>query len=408
MFQQIWAITRKELRIWAQKPGQWIILFLTPLVFIWIMGAAFGAGETPTVAMYAADEDHSPLSADILGALQSSPNLEVTVLESRAAADRLVSDGQRMVALIIPAGFGQAALSQQGGDIELIIDPARAERAAIVKGLVKSALADLIVRSEVNRGVNQSMQGVLKDNDQTSGINNADVQRFAQVLVQSLVSAQVEEARRDPLIRVDAEPIGGDPITRPPSLMESLVPGYTLMFAFFLVSTLAESVMQERATGTLRRLLSTPAQRRAILAGKMLPFFLLACVQFTVILWVSHFAFGVGLGHTPLGLALVIISCSATIAALGIFIAAIARSQARAGSVTNLLVLMMSAVSGSLFPEIRIPFLEYATPHYWAIQGFQNIVSRGMGLSGILLPVAVLSLLAAAFFTLGVLRFRFD
>jgi len=54
---QIWAMTRKELRLWAQKPGAWIIVFVAPLIFIWIMNAVFGESGTPVVAIYAVNED---------------------------------------------------------------------------------------------------------------------------------------------------------------------------------------------------------------------------------------------------------------------------------------------------------------------------------------------------------------
>jgi ABC-2 type transport system permease protein len=68
----------------------------------------------------------------------------------------------------------------------------------------------------------------------------------------------------------------------------------------------------------------------------------------------------------------------------------------------------MAAVSGSLFPSIRVPFVEYITPHFWAIQGFQDVISRGLGVSAILLEAGILVGMAAIFFGVGVSRLRLD
>jgi ABC-2 type transport system permease protein len=52
--------------------------------------------------------------------------------------------------------------------------------------------------------------------------------------------------------------------------------------------------------------------------------------------------------------------------------------------------------------------LQYATPHYWAIQGFQNVIARGLGVSGVVFESGILLGLATIFFVIGVRRFKFD
>jgi len=50
----------------------------------------------------------------------------------------------------------------------------------------------------------------------------------------------------------------------------------------------------------------------------------------------------------------------------------------------------------------------HAMPTAWAVDGFQNIILRGQGLAGVLLPAAVVAAYAAGFFALAVWRFRFE
>jgi hypothetical protein len=47
-------------------------------------------------------------------------------------------------------------------------------------------------------------------------------------------------------------------------------------------------------------------------------------------------------------------------------------------------------------------------PTAWAMDGFQNLLVRGLGLNSVLLPAGVLGLYALAFFGLALWRFEFE
>ena len=417
---QILAITRKEILHWAQKPGSWVTVFLLPFLFIWIMQAVFGSGGNPVISFYAVNQDESPQAEQVLEALRGSANLHVEILDTREEADRLVGQGERMAALIIPPGFGLDLNTPEGAELEIIIDPAREEQAGMVIGLVNAALGPMMVDAEVSRGVQASVRQVIASVD-TSGLPqdpnnplvNIDMLReFFTYAVQGVVSNQVRTAMEDPQVRLDVQPYapaGIDPDNlRPPTLLDYLVPGYSLMFMFFLISNLARTVVEERQTGTLRRLLVAPLPRSRILIGKMLPYFLIGAVQMTFVLLLSTLMFGIDLGNSPVGLAMIIFASALVMAALGILIAAFARTEGHADGLAIILVLAMAVVSGAMFPSIQIAGLQQVTPHYWSMQGFLNLMARGMGPEGAFLPVGVLLTMAALFFTIGAVRFRFE
>ena len=48
------------------------------------------------------------------------------------------------------------------------------------------------------------------------------------------------------------------------------------------------------------------------------------------------------------------------------------------------------------------------TPHYWAIQGYYDLLLRGRDLSAIIPEIAALLVFALVFFGIGVWRFDFD
>ncbi len=411
MLKQIWAITRKDIKLFVQQPGQWAIIFLTPFLFIAIMGQIFGDGGTPTVAIYAVNEDSGESGQQVIERLEDSANLEVQVLDSRDEADQRVGKGQRMAAVIVPDGFTTAMTTSKGAKVEMIVDPAREESSNIVTGLVEAALGSLRMKAEVTRGVSGGVDSALEDFDnQGSDVDPARLKKFITAAIEGVISSQVQEAVDDPLVAVQLQDVsvGSGETSRPPALMESLAPGYTLMFAFFLISTIATTVLEERNVGTFRRLLSTPISRFAILLGKILPYFIIAIVQLLVLLGVSSLVFGIGLGESLAALLLITVASAASVVGMGIMVAAMAKTGGQAGGVASLLVTAMAAVSGGMFPSIRVPFVEYVTPHYWAIQGFQDVISRGLGVSAVFLEAGVLLGMAVIFFGIGVSRLRFD
>jgi hypothetical protein len=72
MMKQILAMTRKEILLWAQKPGSWVIVFVVPILFIWIIQAVFGSSGIPVVTVYAVNEDDSRRSRQVMRALRDA------------------------------------------------------------------------------------------------------------------------------------------------------------------------------------------------------------------------------------------------------------------------------------------------------------------------------------------------
>lgn len=407
MIAQAWSIARKEFRILAQQPSLFIIILLVPFLFMWIMGTVFGGGS-PTVAVFLVNEDNGDGSRQVVTAMNNAETLEVTVLASRAEADEKIGKGERMAAIIIPAGFSEAIKTNAGGKIEIIIDPAQNERAKIVLGLTQQAITKVIVDAEVSRGVKTSISqsaGTLT----SGGSMDPQIQKFLETAINSVVSVQVDEALANPLIQVEMRSASEqDASNRPPNLMEYLTPGYSLMFVFFLAETLAGTLLAERTTGTLRRLMAAPVPRAAILFGKIIPYFLLTAAQLLILLGVAHFAFGLSMGASLPALLLTIFACGAVLSGFGIMVAALVRSEGQIGGLTTLIILLMAVVSGAMFPSIQIPVLQMATPHYWAMQAFLNLIVRGQGLEGVAVPVGVLLAMAAVLFGIGLSRFKFE
>jgi len=402
MLRKIFSISIKELRLWLQAPGNWLTVFLVPLAFIGILGSVFGKG-TPVVTVFAVNADKGERGAEIIELLANSENLEFVMLDSQAEADARVAKGDRMAAVVIPENFSEEVKSSDGGSILVIVDPARAKEGGLVTGLVQSALIKSIVYAEIDR----ALQGMFKDKS-VEGVSQSDFNLFINAGIKAVLAKSVNEAIDNPLIQVKTEPLSKKESNAEISIMSSISPGFALFFAFFLISHMAELVVSERETGTLRRLITTPVSRAAILLGKALPFVFVAVIQLVFVLVICNMMFGMELGSEPLALSVIILSTGLAVAGLGILVAAVVRNASQAGVGATFIALALGAVSGSMMPEVKVEGLKLFTPHYWALEGIQNVIARGMGMEGVLMQSGILLGMAALFFVIGALRFKFE
>ena len=402
---QILAIAYKETRLWLQVPGNWLTILLVPFTFIAILGGVFG-GSTPVFTIYAANEDRGTLGKDVIKLLEDSPSLEVEILDSQAEADRRVGQGERMAAVVVPADFSAAAKTEAGSTIWLIIDPARQKDAGLVSGLVKAALSKMLVDASIEREMTNMISDI--NTGDLGGTSSFDFDTFIRAGVKAVVAKQVNQAIDNPLIDLKKEWVSDSANPIEATRLGGLVPGYTLMFLFFLLSHIATAVVNERSQGSLRRLLVTPASKTVILAGKMLPFIFIAIGQMLFVLLVSSWAFKMPLGSSLPALIVIIVATALSAATLGILVAAIVENENQAGGLTILVVLVLAVISGCISESIQLVGLNLLTPHYWARQGMLNVLQRGMGLEGVWQPALVLLGMSILFFVIGARRFKFE
>jgi ABC-2 type transport system permease protein len=187
------------------------------------------------------------------------------------------------------------------------------------------------------------------------------------------------------------------------------------MFIFFSVGWLAPSLLIERETGTLRRLLAATIPRGAIIAGKMLAFLLLACVQVVLVFAVASIGFDMPLGRSPVGLIVATLVVGLSSTALGVMVAALAKSANQAGSIGTILGFVLGGIGGCIGaqePFVRaggfLGIISSLTPQGHAVEAFYRLLAEGGALVDILPQLGILLAAAVVFFAIALWRFRFE
>lgn len=94
------------------------------------------------------------------------------------------------------------------------------------------------------------------------------------------------------------------------------------------------------------------------------------------------------------GIILMIIATSFSVSSMGIFLAAISKTRHQAQNMSTIIILVMSAIGGSMIPLFIMPSIlqkvALLSLNYWGIQGFYDLFWRVLPLKDILPKVLIL------------------
>lgn len=403
MLNQTFHIALHYLKTTYRSRTALIFSLIMPLVFTAVLGVTIGGGSAGSTRweLALADADGGPLAADLVGRLQASPDLEVSLLPEGEALAR-TGDGDFVAAVVIPAGFSATLQAGASPAVKFIanstdVRPAQSVRQAVVAATTE--LASTVEAAHTSVAVAARL-----------GLFDRGVDRGA-YFADALARAEAGWAARPVAVEVE-------PVTRLASTVqaaggfEQSSPGMLVTFALVSILNGAIVLIIEREQGTLRRLLVMPMRQSAILAGKLLAIFVAGLLQAAILILVGQAAFGVNWGQAPLALVLLLLAFSFAITSLGMLIAGVARTYAQANALANILMYSVAALGGAWWPiEVTPAWMQQIaqiTPTYWAMQGFSDIITRGLGVGAILPEVAALAAFGAVFLGVGVWRFRYE
>ena len=421
---QLLSTFLKDLRLLLRDRGEMAGLFLMPLAFIVPIALAF------PVNGYNLNEDRKPIlpvanydlvdgqpgehAQALLDALAESYNLrmdhlpaDVAQLEfgpttcattnpacDEAVARLRVANDSDPAGLIISAGFSAAVTAGERISVTLLYNPSRnpVDR-QLVEGVVTGSTMRLSIENQMFAGMEQFKDmivlapAVIRD-----GIDVVDD-----------ANAPTPTPQPAALAVVAVRPANSR-LTVAPNTLQQTIPGYTVMFVYFLIGTVVAAIHLERNAGMLRRLQVTPLRRSAFLGGKTLAALVVGVLQVAAMFAIGHFIFGLDLGNDLL--ALFVLTVAVVLSAVAIGLAAAAFHIERG---INMVIIIAALLAGCAFPADWLPpvlrTVNVVLPQTWAMQGYQDLITRGMDFNAVLPEMAVLLGFAALFFGLAVWRF---
>ncbi|MGD9601807.1 MAG: ABC transporter permease [Gammaproteobacteria bacterium] len=356
---RIAAVARKEAKEIVRDPVTVAVALLMPLVMLFLFGYAISL-DVDNVPMGVLDQDRSPASRALVERFVASGyfQLEHDYTTARAAEAGL-QRGTVKLALIIPSRFGERLARGDAAPVQALVDGTYSATANLV-----AAYAETII----------------------GGFGR----------------------RAPPLVTVETR-VWYNPALKSVTYVIPGLFGVILMAFPPLLTALA--ITREKQTGSIQQIFASPLTPAEFLAGKLVPYGLIAFLQIVMVIAVGFLWFGVPLrGSLGLLLAVGLVYVFCTVG-LGLLVSTLTNSQLVAMLLALIVTLMPSFLfSGFLFPIFTMPYVLQLYTRLFPAQYFVDF-SRGVVLKGAGLPElwpSVLLLLAytVAIFALAVWRFR--
>lgn len=322
------------LRLWRDK-GALVLAFILPgfifAVFASIFSNAAGGNLDIRVAMAVTSKDNAvqDLAADIRSNADYSITFKVNftpeIIQERIAL------GTEDVGLII---HNIPSPNSSTPPFTLITEPSRDVAATILQGQIRQYLSK------------QNTQGA-----------HADI-----FTMRSALNGQKVNGPKDPSVTY-------------------YVGGVAILFLLFSAMQGAALTLEERRMGISDRILPDSSSVMKMLSGKFLFLTLIGTIQAILIIIVAALFFKVSVTGHILGLTLACIGAASLAASIGLFTASLCTSAAQMNTVSTFVVLLCSAIGGSMVPRFMMPDwlqgLGRFTPNHWAIEGMYGILARG-------------------------------
>ncbi len=374
-----------------------LFLLIMPICFTLLFGYAFGGfssgGDSdPRLPVAVLDEDDGRFSQELFALLKGSEviRIETDLEKSRFDYEKALSDGDLAGIVTIPAGYSQAMLDGQPIPLDLWADQASTTGTTVQNEVLMAAkrLASAVWTAQIT--------------SQAAG-KTAD---FDALVSEALLAWQ------EPPIRIEATSgvVAEEEPSQSVMSMAHTAPGMILQFAIASLLTAAQVIVSERKSRCLQRLLTTATQRVHILMGHFLSIFAMLFTQFMLLIVFGQFILKVDYLRLPGATLLVAVASVLCIAAMGLLIGVLAKSEEQAVMFSLIPMFVLSGLGGAWVPleftGAAFQTIGHASPIAWAMDGFKNIIVRGLGLESIWLPVAALVGYAVVFFGLAAWRFR--
>jgi ABC-2 type transport system permease protein len=380
------------------------LLFLVamPIVFTLFMGFAYKSGkdndaerDTRIPLGWVNNDPDGVVTNQLFEMLSNSDSMRVVEL-APDAVDESVRKGEVAGALIVPAGYSGQVSAGDEAQLTLVADTNSAQGQSLFQ-LLRTPVTQLMSAMEVAR-MSTDMAGKPDDASELTETFASASQAWSETDSASLV--KVELAVKDSFL---GDWYGDNPYNQ-------ASPGILVQFAIMGLVSSGQILVQERKTRTLQRMMSTSMRSWEILAGHTLAMFGVVFLQIALLVVFGQLVLSVEYMSTPLGTLLVSVALSLWVAAMGMLIGTTVRDDSQVILFALMAMFLFSALGGTWFPlEVSsgaFAMIGKAMPSYWAMNGYQNILMRGLGLESAWMPALILTAYALGFFVLAVWRFR--
>lgn len=398
-----------------------LVTFAIPIALITLFAFAFGgAGKSSSkakISLLVSDLDNTSASQGAIARLDTLKSIQLKALPL-AEAQKAIENGDESSVLVVHQGFADSLKKGGSLPLELQYD----ESKEIEVGMLQQSLIPTIAMLPFNMGNSREMMGnrlakmAGSSNTQAKEDIQAKSDNLFDAISKGVASGNGNKTKNNPASNFFGSDIKMTKLVKATNdnqlgLVQA-VAGTAVMMLLFSVVGIGMGLLDEKQEGTLKRLLYTPMNPLNILFGKMISANVISILQLVIMFIYASLVFGLDIAsHLP-GLLLTIIATAFACSAFGVLLASFAKSRQQVQGLSTLIILVMSALGGSMIPLFLMPALmqkvAVISVNYWSIQGFYDVFWRNLPVlnATFLSRILVLLLIGLALNSWAVVMFR--
>lgn len=371
MFRTLSILIRKEfLQIFRNK-AILAIIFVMPVVQLIVLPLA-ASYEIKDVKIAVVDHDKSTYSRELLRKVTASGYFKITYYgENYPSAYSEIEREKADLILEIPNNFEKNLVREKNEKILLAINAINGTKA----GLSGSYLAQIL--QDFNQHIQVMNKPEMEFAKKNSGLEIIPIFWFNEHYNYRL----------------------------------SLVPGILAFLVTLIGGYLAAlNIVQEKEVGTIEQINVSPIKKRDFILGKLIPFWILAMVAFTIGLLVTIFVYGIEMQGSLILLYLFVSIYLITLLGLGLLVSVYSETQQQAMFVVFFFMMIFILMSG-LFTPIEsmtnwAKYIAHVNPVTYGADAIRLIILKNSGFSDLYRHFLVIILMGVVAIIWAVLRYR--
>ena len=396
---KIFAIAWKDAIIRFASKSELLFFIILPIGFTFLLAGGTPSGnEDNRIRLLVVDEAQTSISQQLITELESSTSVRPEVVTRDEAQSQF--DNRRVsTVLIIPAGINIESLQNASAEVELLQQPNNLN-ATIAERAVQTAIR------QVSSALSAAQNAVSAYEAKQPFASEAEKQAYFESSLEMAQNIQKDAPERVKVVEGSTP----DQVEYDPRANSSA--GQLITWVFIPLFGISALFAYERQQGTLRRLLTTPSRKATFLLGTISGQVAVALAQMLLLVGFGILVMKLNWGREPFALFVILLCSALAAAAFGTTMGTFVKTESQASGLSIMFGMVFALMGGCWYPLELFPStvqnVVKILPTTWAMQGMLNLVLRGGGLQDILLEAGVLLGFAVIFFSVGVMRFRYE
>lgn len=409
----------KELKLLSSDRTGITILFIMPILLVVIMTLiqheAYKSLTQSGIPVLLVNNDQDTLGLAIESGFKQYSICDLDVDHGEryrdiASIKQSIVDGKYLVALVVPKGATGVLRKNVEGIMSGLFDTSKAPTPP------EEVKMDIIIDPTANKSFVMAMSSGLKE-----FIASIKTRVLFQIMGDKIAKSMgyekpVSMPSEDFFVYSEQFALRDSKKKYEPNAIQHNIPAWSIFSIFFIVLPLAGSIIAERSEGLFIRLRTFPGSYLSILSGKLFVYFLVALIQFVLILFIGIYVLPLmGLPVLDIGThipALIALTMTVALTAIsyGLLIGTLFDTPQQSAVFGGISILIMSALGGiwvplSIMPDFMQTISSFS-PLNWALVGYYELFIKGGDWQSIQMQVLKLGSFFLAALVISFLLYR--